>query len=186
MTSPGDRRSRAGIGGTRGAADHQQLPSSDLEMIGRVAATANGHAPDMKHGGADEPASDPAVYSLEEEDADLVVGAEILGPNAASPGMKLAAHLQIHSANTGCPRMTTQRQLNGCSSNVLGRTWSDEARDILFGVMLAVAEDADVTAERRRVSAAAAAGGLRDIISITNLRKQYDNSSKKVCDGVCH
>ncbi len=48
--------------------------------------------------------------------------------------------------------------------------------------MFAVAEDADVTAERRRVSAAAAAGGLRDIISITNLRKQYDNSSKKVCD----
>ena len=40
-----------------------------------------------------------------------------------------------------------------------------------------------MTAERRRVSAAAAAGGPRDIISITNLRKQYDNSSKKVCEG---
>ena len=45
--------------------------------------------------------------------------------------------------------------------------------------MLAVAEDADVTAERQRVLAAAGVGGLPDIISITNLRKQYDNSSKK-------
>ena len=95
MTGPADCRSLTGIGGNRGSADHQQLPSSDLEMIGGVAAAANSHAPDMKHGGADDPsASDPAVYSLEEEDADLIVGAEILGPNAASPGMNAAANSQ--------------------------------------------------------------------------------------------
>ena len=34
--------------------------------------------------------------------------------------------------------------------------------------------------------AAAAAGELRDIISITNLRKQYENSSTKVCAGRLH
>ncbi len=94
MTGPADCRSLTGVGRTRGFADHQQLPGSDLEMIGGVAAAANGHASDAKHGGADEPASDPTVYSLEEEDAELIVGAEILGPNAASPGMNAAANSQ--------------------------------------------------------------------------------------------
>ena len=46
--------------------------------------------------------------------------------------------------------------------------------------MAAVVEDPDVTAERQRVLQAGAAGGRRDIISITNLRKQYDNNSGKV------
>jgi hypothetical protein len=44
----------------------------------------------------------------------------------------------------------------------------------------AVVEDPDVTAERQRVLEAAAAGIRRDIISITSLRKQYDNNSGKV------
>ena len=43
-----------------------------------------------------------------------------------------------------------------------------------------VVEDADVAAERQRVLQAAAAGGRQDIISIANLRKQYDDTSGKV------
>ena len=66
-----------GIKGGRGAPDHRQLPSSDVEMISGVGAAVNGHAEERQ-----QAPSDAAVYSLEDEDedddTDLVVGPEIL------------------------------------------------------------------------------------------------------------
>ena len=96
-------RSLTGIGG-RASADHQQLPSSDLEMIGGVAAAGNGHAPGSKEAGVDEPATVPAAHSLEDEDADLIVGAEILGPDAASSGMRLLRVYSFLYADAGSMR----------------------------------------------------------------------------------
>ena len=88
-------------------------------MIGGVAAAANGHAAVTKEESAEEPASDPAVYRLEDEDADLIVGPEILGPNAASSGEQVARGWQRHSASHGWMRMTNQEQPCDRLSDVL-------------------------------------------------------------------
>ena len=83
-----DGRSIMGAGGTRGAADHRQLPDNDLEMSNGVAAATNGHAVSGRkvQRDTDDLEADPAVYSLEDEDGDLIVGPEILGPEPALPG----------------------------------------------------------------------------------------------------
>ena len=77
--------------------------------------------------------------------------------------------------NKACPRGNACKERRFVSTSYLNTERCAAA---------AVVEDADVTAERRRVLESTAAGGRRDIISITNLRKQYDNSSRKVSQAL--
>lgn len=97
-------RSMAGSGSSRGSADHRQLPSSDLEMTSGTGAAANGHDLDGKNSGAVEPASEAAVYRLADdadEDADLIVGPEILAADAAAQGACFAVSPSVATAPDG-------------------------------------------------------------------------------------